>query len=78
MVDGSPMPRTIQEVKARHQDRLLALPGIVSVGIGQNPDGKPVIIIGLERQHHRTKARLPETLDGYAVRVDIIGQIKAQ
>lgn len=72
------MPRTIQEVKTRHQDRLLALPGVVSVGIGQNPDGKPVIVIGLERAHPRTKARLPETLDGYAVRVDVVGQIKAR
>lgn len=72
------MPPTIQEVKAQHESRLLALPGVVSVGLGQNPDGKPVIVVGLDRPRPRTMARLPQTLDGYSIRVEIIGEIKAQ
>ena len=39
---------TIQEVKAKHADRLLAMPGVVSVGIGQDPDGQFVIVVGLD------------------------------
>lgn len=72
------MPPTIQEVKRQHESRLLAMPGVVSVGLGQNPDGEPVIVVGLDRRRPRTIARLPRTLEGYPIHVEIIGQIKAQ
>ena len=37
------MSPTIQEVKARHAPRFLALPGVVSVGIGRDADGHEVV-----------------------------------
>jgi hypothetical protein len=42
------MSPTIQEVKAKYTDQLMAMPGVVSVGIGQNPDGTLVIVVGLD------------------------------
>jgi len=68
---------TIQEVKAKHADRLLAMPGVVSVGIGQDADGKYVIIVGLDGPRPETVNQLPKVLEGYPVHVQIIGPVKA-
>lgn len=54
------------------------MPGVVSVGVGQQPDGTLVIIVGLDRQRPTTMAQLPLTLSGYPVRVEFVGEIKAQ
>jgi hypothetical protein len=72
------MSPTIQEVKARHAARLLALPGVVSVGIGRDAEGREVIIIGLDRARPETQARLPTLIEGHGVRVEIIGTVKAR
>lgn len=72
------MPPTIQEVKARHAPRLLALPGVVSVGIGRDAEGREVIVVGLDRARPETQAHLPTQVEGYPVRVEIIGTVKAQ
>jgi len=69
---------TIQEVKAKHVERLLAMPGVVSVGIGKNPDGQFVIIVGLDGPRPKTVEQLPKVLEGYPVRVEITGPIKAR
>ncbi len=72
------MPPTIQEVKTRHAPRLLAVSGVVSVGIGRDADGHEVIVIGLDRPRPESQAHLPTQLEGYPVRVEIIGTVRAQ
>jgi hypothetical protein len=72
------MPATIHEVKAKHASRFLALPGVVSVGVGRDAAGVEVIVIGLDRARPDTEAGLPTQLEGYTVRVQIIGAVKAQ
>ena len=72
------MPPTIQEVKAKHAPRILTLPGVVSVGVGRDAEGRDVIVVGLDRARPETQAHLPAQLDGYPVRVQIIGTVKAQ
>ena len=67
----------IQKVKAKHESRFLAMPGVVSVGIGRDADGKSVIIVGLDGSHPKTIRRLPKVLDGYSVRTEIIGLVRA-
>jgi len=69
---------TIQEVKAKHAERLLDMPGVVSVGIGKNPDGQFVIIVGLDGPRPKTVEQLPKVLEGYPVRVEITGPVKAR
>ena len=71
------MPPTIQEVKAKHEQRLLAMPGVISVGIGRDPEGNLVIMVGLDRHRPQTFKDLPELLDGYPVKVEIIGPVRA-
>ena len=72
------MPPTIQEVKTQHSQRFLALPGVVSVGVGRNAGGGEVIVVGLDRARPETQSKLPEQLEGYTVQVQIIGTVKAR
>lgn len=72
------MSPSIQEVKAKHEDRLMALPDVVSVGIGKDKEGNLVIMIGMDGPNPETEARLPDSLEGYPVLVRIIGVVKAQ
>lgn len=72
------MRPSIQEVKAQHAERILDLPGVVSVGIGRDAAGHEVIVIGLDRPRPETQARLPKQLEGYPVQVQFIGTVRAQ
>jgi hypothetical protein len=71
------MSPSIEEVKKKYTQTLLAKPGVISVGIGKDPDGIPVIIVGLERPQPETQKKLPKTLEGYPLQIEIIGKIKA-
>lgn len=66
----------IREVKAANEARLLALPGVVSVGLGRTPEGEDVIVVCLDRRRPRTLAALPEALSGYPLRIEITGPVK--
>ncbi|MCF6212254.1 MAG: hypothetical protein L3J88_03860 [Gammaproteobacteria bacterium] len=69
---------SIIEVKSRHESRLLSLPGVISVGIGRASDGRTVIVIGVEDKASEEGPDLPRQLEGYPVRVDVIGPVRAQ
>ena len=71
------MPPSIQEIKKRHENQLLALPSVVSVGIGRDEDGNPAIIVGLDGSHPEIEAQLPSSLENYPVLVEVVGPIKA-
>lgn len=72
------MPPSIQDVKKKHESRLMSLPGVVSVGIGRDPQGKPAVIVGLDSPRSDTQARIPTQLDGYPLLIQILGPLKAQ
>jgi hypothetical protein len=72
------VPESIKNVKTKHEHRLMSTPGVVSVGIGLDNKEQPAIIIGVESQDKLNKITLPEELDGYPVKVQIIGTIRAQ
>lgn len=71
------MPPTIQDVKAKHESRLMQIPGVVSVGIGKNPEGEMAIIVGTDRLRPEIEAQIPKVLDGYPVVVQPVGTIQA-
>ncbi len=76
--DDLGMSPSIQEVKKQHEARFLDMPGVVSVGIGLAPDGNEAIIVGLDGPNPETEAKIPATLEGFPVRVQTIGSIRAQ
>jgi len=75
---GGNVTNNIKQVKAEHEQMLLALPGVVSVGIGLDSNGNQAIIIGLEKTDSAIKPEIPSELDGYAVIVRQVGAIEAQ
>lgn len=78
IVGTAAMADDIRDVKTRHAAQLMQLPGVVSVGIGQDADSHPVIIVGLDRATEANKARIPESLEGFRVIAREIGTVKAQ
>ena len=72
------MGDNIKQVKAEHEQRLLALPGVVSVGIGLDSNGNQAIVVGLKNSDSQITWKIPDELDGYAVIVHQVGTIKAQ
>ena len=71
------VPSSIQEVKRKHTENLLELPGVVSVGIGLDSEGCPAILVGLDRPHPETCAALPRLLDGYPLCIQVAGTVGA-
>lgn len=72
------VPESIQNVRTKHENRIMATPGVVSIGIGQDSKGQSAIVIGVESQEQLDKMSLPAELDGYPVKVEIMGTIRAQ
>jgi len=65
-VPARPRP---EEVLNRHSGELMRLRGVLSVGIGRDDAGRPVIVIGLDGERPETQAALPASLDGVPVQV---------
>jgi len=68
----------IYEVKRQNEADLLALPGVVSVGIGRAPNGQPAIIVGVESAGAAGARRVPSEISGYPVVIQNTGQLKAR
>lgn len=76
--DEPDMPSSIQEVKKQHEALFLDMPGVVSVGIGLDPNGNEAIIVGLDGSHPETKAKIPSMLEDFPVVIQMVGSLKAQ
>jgi len=67
----------IVQVKERHEARLMAIPGVVGVGIGQR-DGRVCIVVMVETRTPQIDDQVPDTLDGFPVLIEVTGPIVAQ
>lgn len=76
--DDLGMSPSIQEVKKQNEARFLAMPGVVSVGIGLDPNGNQAIIVGLDASNPEIEAKIPEMVADFPVIVQIIGSLMAQ
>ncbi len=75
---GNDMPQIdIRAVKARHEADLLARPGVVSVGIGLDGEGRQVIIVGVDRAARIEALQLPDSLEGVPLLTQVTGQLRA-
>lgn len=66
----------IEQVLERHQDQLMATPGVTGVGIGEK-DGKPAIIVMVREVTRDLKLRLPQVIEGHPVVIEQSGEIFA-
>ena len=76
--DDLRMSPSIQEVKKQNEARFFTLNGVVSVGIGLDPKGNQAIIVGLDKPNPETEAKIPASVEGYPVVIQIVGAMKAQ
>jgi hypothetical protein len=65
----------ISEVKDRHMPELMAVPGVVGVGIGGTTGDKRIVVY-LENNSPELRARIPSELEGYRVVTELTGAIK--
>lgn len=66
------MAGDITDTVRRHTDRLMALPNVVSVGVGEM-GSTPAILVGVTGEQPSGEA-IPETLEGHPVVVQTIGR----
>ena len=68
---------SIGEVKDRHEEELLSIPGVVGVGISSR-DGEPVIVVYLESDSPEISTAVPPELEGFQVVSEVTGPIEIQ
>ena len=78
MSDTSPTPRRdINAVLADHDDRLLAIPGVVGVYVGVLEDGKTACLkVMLAKRNETTERAIPKTIEGYSVVTEVTGELR--
>ncbi|HET8634577.1 MAG TPA: hypothetical protein VFL88_10570 [Gemmatimonadales bacterium] len=68
---------SITDVLKRHTDSLMAIPGVVGVGQGEQ-NGAPTVYVMVVALTDSLRAALPDSIEGYAVVVKETGEIRAQ
>jgi hypothetical protein len=65
---------TINDAKTRNEQTLMAIPGVVSVAIGEKTNGEPAIRVMVRNMTPALRHRLPSTVEGYPVEaIDLKG-----
>ena len=69
--------RDINAVLADHDDKLLAIPGVVGVYVGVTSDETtPCLKVMLARNDARLNGRIPRMLEGHPVETEVTGEIR--
>ncbi len=72
-----PMPeKTIETVLKEHTGSLMSIPGVVGTAQGLCA-GKPCIKVYVVKKTPDLMKQIPATLEGYAVEIQVAGEIKA-
>ncbi len=66
----------INVILDKHHDEIMAIPGVVGVGIG-NKNGSSAIVIMVKELTPVLKTKLPQSLDGVPVAIEQTGEISA-
>ncbi len=70
-------PRDINAVLSDHDDKLLAIPGVVGVYVGLMGDGRtPCLKVMVVLKSAELESRIPRALEGYPVLLEVTGQIR--
>jgi hypothetical protein len=75
-VTASPT-RPLSEALAAHTPELMGLPGVVGTAESRLPDGRPCILVMVARLTPELKRRIPKTIEGWPVRFEETGEIRA-
>jgi hypothetical protein len=67
---------SIKEVKAKYQDEIMKIPGVVGMGIGGTEE-KMVLTIMVSKRTAEIETKLPLSLDNYPVVIEETGTFRA-
>lgn len=67
---------TIEQVKEKHENRLLNISGVQGVGIGEE-SGKSVIMIYVDKKTKSLIGKIPTQIEGYPVKIEVSGEFHA-
>jgi hypothetical protein len=59
----------IDEVKERHSERLMNMPGVVGVGVERDESGQFVLALHVETDDPRVLGGLPRQVEGHPVKI---------
>jgi len=68
---------SVQEIKRRHESRLMKMRGVVGVGIGVK-DGKEIIRVYVTEDNPKTRGALPASLEEIPVEIVVTGPFTAR
>ncbi len=71
------MESTIEAAQAKLTDRVMALPGVVGIGIGEC-EGAPCIKIFVVQRTEELDRQVPSTFEGFRVTIEESGEIRAR
>lgn len=75
---GADEVEAASQVKDRHEQALMAVPGVVGMGIGLSRDGQRVVIqVYVAALSAETREALPSELDGVSVEIVETGEFRA-
>lgn len=75
---GFPMAKSIVEAMKAWEERLMAIPGVMGIGIGLGEDAQvKVIKVYVHRNAWARTEQIPEQIDGYPVEVELRGTFRA-
>jgi len=69
-------PRDIKTVMEAHADKMMAVPGVVGVAIGETEDRAPCILVLTSVSAEEIGDRVPDTIEGHPVRLFESGEIR--
>jgi hypothetical protein len=69
-------PLTIEQIKEKYESDMMAIAGVVGVGIGQCED-QACIKVYVEKASPETERKIPQQLEGVKVETERLGSIKA-
>lgn len=65
-------------VRSRHEERLMCMEGVVSIGIGSDESGRTAIVVGVSHVRAAAVRMLPRSLEGFPLVVRKIGHLSAE
>jgi hypothetical protein len=70
--------QAVAAVQAKHDTEIIAIEGVVSVGIGLTKDGEPCLKVGTSGSTEGIREKLPDATKDICVEIEKVGDIEAQ
>ena len=70
--------QTAESVLAAHEEELLAIEGVVGLGLRTRPDGTPCLALYVSQDTSELRRRIPKTVDSLPTEVIESGDFVAQ